>query len=201
MGYAAVKKILASRVPFTALFAFNDVSAIGAIRALQDSGKHVPDQVSVVGFDDIYGAAFHIPALTTIRQPLVKMGNLAAETLIARIASGEKHSAVVDVEPELVIRESTAVPEGTTEGWRRLRPGMKRFLFTAHAVFALIGIANTMLGPLLPLLAQRWHLGDSQAGALFIAHFRRWLRGRDRLNPVWPASSRCTTSPVPACSW
>lgn len=116
LGYAAVKKILASRVPFTALFAFNDVSAIGAIRALQDSGKHVPDQVSVVGFDDIYGAAFHIPALTTIRQPLVKMGNLAAETLIARIASGEKHSAVVDVEPELVIRESTAVPEGTTEG-------------------------------------------------------------------------------------
>jgi fucose permease len=48
---------------------------------------------------------------------------------------------------------------------------MKRFLFTAHAVFALIGIANTMLGPLLPLLAQRWHLGDSQAGALFIALF------------------------------
>ena len=116
LGYAATKKILASGVAFTALFAFNDVSAIGAIRALQDSGRHVPEQVSVVGFDDIYGAAFHIPALTTIRQPLVKMGNLAAETLVARIASGENDSAVVEVEPELVIRESTAVPQGTTEG-------------------------------------------------------------------------------------
>jgi DNA-binding LacI/PurR family transcriptional regulator len=111
LGYAAVKKILAARVPFTALFAFNDVSAIGAIRALQESGRHVPDEVSVVGFDDIYGAAFHIPALTTIRQPLVKMGSLAAETLIARIATGERGSDVVEVEPELVVRESTGVPK------------------------------------------------------------------------------------------
>ncbi|HEY3928882.1 MAG TPA: LacI family DNA-binding transcriptional regulator [Candidatus Koribacter sp.] len=111
-GYAAAKKLIASGVPFTALFAFNDVSAIGAIRALQESGQRVPDDVSVVGFDDIYGAAFHIPALTTIRQPLVKIGCLAAETLIERISSpnGGKTSGAVEVEPELIVRESTAPP-------------------------------------------------------------------------------------------
>ena len=110
VGYAAAKRILATGSRFTALFAFNDVSAIGAIRAMQEAGLHVPEDVSVVGFDDIYGAAFHIPALTTIRQPLVKMGSLAAETLVARIASSEISSATVEVEPELVVRESTAPP-------------------------------------------------------------------------------------------
>ena len=115
-GYEAAKRILATRTPFTALFAFNDVSAIGAIRALQEAGLHVPEDVSVVGFDDIWGAAYHIPAITTIRQPLVKMGNLAAETLIARIAATEGHNApaIVEVEPELVIRESTAPPRTST---------------------------------------------------------------------------------------
>lgn len=107
-GYAAAKKIIASGKPFTALFAFNDVSAIGAIRALQESGMQVPGDVSVIGFDDIAGAAFHIPALTTIRQPLVKMGNLAAERLIERItAPNEPAAPVIEVEPELIVREST----------------------------------------------------------------------------------------------
>lgn len=113
LGYAAAKRILASGVPFTAIFAFNDVSAIGAIRALQESGLRVPDDVSIVGFDDIYGAAFHIPALTTIRQPLVKMGCLAAETLVTRITSPEQPIQQVQVEPELVVRESTAPPSRT----------------------------------------------------------------------------------------
>jgi LacI family transcriptional regulator len=109
-GYAAAKKIIAANVPFTALFAFNDVSAIGAIRALQESGLKVPSDVSVVGFDDIYSAAFHIPALTTIRQPLVKMGWLAAEMLVTRISAPleAQSTAVVEVEADLVVRESTA---------------------------------------------------------------------------------------------
>lgn len=114
-GYEAAKRILATETRFTALFTFNDVSAIGAIRALQEAGLHVPEDVSVVGFDDIWGAAYHIPAITTIRQPLVKMGNLAAETLIARIGAteGENAPATVEVEPELVIRESTAPPRSS----------------------------------------------------------------------------------------
>ena len=111
-GYAAAKKILTAGSRFSALFAFNDVSAIGAMRALEEAGLHVPSDVSVVGFDDIYGAAFHIPALTTIRQPLVKMGSIAGETLVNRIAANanDKHPPVVEIEPELVVRESTAPP-------------------------------------------------------------------------------------------
>ncbi len=99
--------ILGRTKDFTALFSFNDVSAIGAIRALHDAGMRVPEDISVVGFDDIYGAAFHTPALTTIRQPLVKMGLLAAETLLSRIARTGETVAALQVEPELVVRESS----------------------------------------------------------------------------------------------
>lgn len=113
IGYIAARKILANKKPFTALFAFNDVSAIGAIRALQESGLRVPEDVSVLGFDDIYAAEFYNPALTTIRQPLFEMGNLAAETLLERVAKNQKnrHTAILEtltVEPKLIIRCSTA---------------------------------------------------------------------------------------------
>jgi DNA-binding LacI/PurR family transcriptional regulator len=109
LGYVAAKKILASHEPFTALCAFNDISAIGAIRAFREAGLRVPEDVSVVGFDDTYDAAFHIPALTTIRQPLWRMGMLAAETLLASIAGNTVEGGLeIEVEPDLVVRESTA---------------------------------------------------------------------------------------------
>jgi LacI family transcriptional regulator len=110
VGYQAALKLLKSGEHFTALFAFNDVCAIGAIRAFREAGKRVPKDVSVVGFDDIYEAAYHIPALTTIRQPLLRMGMLAAETLVKRIGDPDTEGPdVVQVEPELVVRESTAI--------------------------------------------------------------------------------------------
>lgn len=110
VGYAATKKLLAAGGKFTALFAFNDVSAIGAIRALNDAGLSVPADVSVLGFDDIYGAAFHNPALTTIRQPLFEMGSLAAATILHRLNASEESEfqPELSVEPTLIIRESTA---------------------------------------------------------------------------------------------
>ena len=110
VGYAATKKLIAAEEKFTALFAFNDVSAIGAIRALEEGGFRVPEDVSVVGFDDIYGAAFHNPALTTIRQPLFEMGRLAAKTVLEELAGTTNgHSPrVLSVEPTLIVRHSTA---------------------------------------------------------------------------------------------
>ena len=110
LGYSVTKKLLASHEPFTALFAFNDLSAIGAIGALREKGLQVPGDVSVVGFDDIQSAAFQNPALTTVRQPLRKMGMIAAETVLRRIARPGMDAATprVMVEPELVVRESTA---------------------------------------------------------------------------------------------
>ncbi|MEP7148829.1 MAG: LacI family DNA-binding transcriptional regulator [Acidobacteriota bacterium] len=110
VGYLAMKTLLATGEKFTAVFAFNDISAIGAIRALEEMGLRVPADVSVLGFDDIYAAAFHNPALTTIRQPLFEMGSLAAETLLGRLADGNdaKIPEVLSVEPTLVVRNSTA---------------------------------------------------------------------------------------------
>ena len=110
IGYAAMKSLLAKGEHFTAVFAFNDLSAIGAIRALEEMGLRVPTDVSVLGFDDIYAAAFHNPALTTIRQPLFEMGSLAAVTLLAKLANEneEKSPQTLRVEPTLVIRDSTA---------------------------------------------------------------------------------------------
>jgi DNA-binding LacI/PurR family transcriptional regulator len=108
LGYPFTKQLLARNKPFTALFAYNDISAIGAIRALQEQGLRVPQDVSVVGFDDISGAAFHSPSLTTVRQPLNRMGEVAAQTLLERIEVKKEEAAEIAIEPEFVARESTA---------------------------------------------------------------------------------------------
>ena len=107
LGYPLAKQLLARNQPFTALFAYNDISAIGAIRALQEHGLRVPHDVSVMGFDDIPGAMFHTPSLTTVRQTLNRMGEVAAQTLLERI-EGKTEDSEIAIEPELVVRESTA---------------------------------------------------------------------------------------------
>jgi DNA-binding LacI/PurR family transcriptional regulator len=109
LGYPFAKQLLARNKPFTALFAYNDISAIGSIRAFQEQGLLVPRDISVMGFDDIPGAAFHMPSLTTVRQPLNRMGQVAAQTLLERIEGQEEYPTEIPVEPELVVRESTAV--------------------------------------------------------------------------------------------
>ena len=110
LGYRVTKHLLERNVRFTALFAFNDVSAIGAIEALRSHRLEVPDDVSVVGFDDIQSAAFQRPQLTTVRQPLKKMGTIAAEALLRRIARPEDddYPREIVIEPELIVRKSTA---------------------------------------------------------------------------------------------
>jgi DNA-binding LacI/PurR family transcriptional regulator len=112
-GYFATQRLLASNTAFTALFCFNDVSAIGAIRALRETGLRVPQDVSVVGFDDVQSAAFQNPGLTTVRQPLRTMGMIAGESLIRQIAAGNDHAPMKQlvVDPEFVVRESTCAPQ------------------------------------------------------------------------------------------
>ena len=109
-GYVAASKLLRKKIPFTALLCFNDMSACGALHAIRDAGLRVPEDISVVGFDDIPTAKIVYPPLTTIRQPLREMGELAAETLLALI---EQHvpAQSVCVQPELVVRRSTGTPE------------------------------------------------------------------------------------------
>ena len=109
LGFEPANELL-DRGEFTAMVCYNDISAIGAIRACVDHGLSVPQDVSVVGFDDIQSAAFHNPSLTTIRQPLAQMGKVAANILLRRIRGQSTYSDVVPIHPELVIRESTCPP-------------------------------------------------------------------------------------------
>lgn len=110
LGFAPANDLISRGGDFTALVAFNDISAIGAIRAFMNHGFRVPEDISVVGFDDIQGAAFHNPSLTTIRQPLLQMGAVAARILLQRIRGQATFPDVVPIHPELVIRESTCPP-------------------------------------------------------------------------------------------
>jgi len=113
LGYPYGKAFLSRGIPFTALFAYNDISAIGAIRAFQEAGLRVPQDISVVGFDDISLASFSIPPLTTVRQPLLKMGQIAAQTLLDRIEGNSAFLPEILVEPEFVVRKSTAPPKSS----------------------------------------------------------------------------------------
>jgi DNA-binding LacI/PurR family transcriptional regulator len=110
IGFGPAVELINRGVEFTALFCYNDVSAFGAIRALMDHGLRVPEDISVVGFDDIQSAAFHNPSLTTIRQPLNQMGGVAARILLQRIRGQATFPDSVPILPELVIRESTSRP-------------------------------------------------------------------------------------------
>jgi len=110
LGFEPANELLQRGADFTAMICYNDISAIGAVRACRDYGFQVPGDISIVGFDDIQGAAFHNPSLTTIRQPLNQMGKVAARILLQRIRGQASFPDVVPIRPELVIRESTCPP-------------------------------------------------------------------------------------------
>jgi DNA-binding LacI/PurR family transcriptional regulator len=109
LGYPVVRDLLARTRNFTAIFCFNDIAAVGAIRAIVDVGLSCPNDISVIGFDDISSAMYHTPSLTTIRQPLRRMGETAAQLLLKRIQSPrEAYPESIVFEPELMVRESTS---------------------------------------------------------------------------------------------
>jgi len=113
LGYKATQELLVSGEPFTALFAFNDICAMGVIRALHEFGLQVPQDVSVLGFDDIESAGYQTLGLTTVQQPLRQMGKTAAQLVLRRILRSKEDPESTPVrllfEPRLVVRETTAV--------------------------------------------------------------------------------------------
>jgi DNA-binding LacI/PurR family transcriptional regulator len=109
IGYPFAKQLLARKHAFTALFAYNDISAIGSIWAIKEAGLRVPQDISVVGFDDIPGAAYANPGLTTVRQPLVRMGQIAAQTVVDQIEGRGEYVEEIAIEPEFVVRESSGL--------------------------------------------------------------------------------------------
>jgi len=108
-GFEVTQQLLQSKRPFTAIFAFNDVTAVGAILALREVGLRVPRDVSVLGFDDVLIASINDPPLTTIHQPLRAMGQAAATTMLSLIRDEIPHPrpTVITVYPKLVVRKST----------------------------------------------------------------------------------------------
>ena len=110
-GYQLTEELIRRKRPFTALMAFDDMTAFGAIRALAKAGLRVPEHCSVIGFDDVATSALYTPSLTTIRQPMEAMGNLAVSIVAEGIESVvEKRPVSVThrkMTPELVVREST----------------------------------------------------------------------------------------------
>ena len=100
-------KLLALQNPPTAVCCYNDMSALGAMRSIHVHGLRVPEDISVTGFDDLFIATYTQPPLTTVRQPMRRMGRLAMESLF-RLMSGEQSADRITVEAELIVRESTA---------------------------------------------------------------------------------------------
>lgn len=106
-GRAAAARLLEGPDPPTAIFAFNDMLAIGAMQAARDRGLSVPDRLSIVGFDDTFEATIVTPALTTVRQPLAEMGRMAVAQLVRLLHNQRMDALHVELETRLVVREST----------------------------------------------------------------------------------------------
>jgi len=109
-GYASANALLDVSEPPTAIFAGNDLQAMGVYRALYERGLRVPDEMSVVGFDDVPLVALLTPALTTVRQPVREMGALATRMLLRIVAGETLESPRVELTTSLVVRESCAPP-------------------------------------------------------------------------------------------
>jgi LacI family repressor for deo operon, udp, cdd, tsx, nupC, and nupG len=108
-GGQAMAQILALRNPPTAVFCYNDMSALGAMRQIRARGLKIPDDISIVGFDDLFLCEHLEPPLTTVRQPMRRMGRMAMETLL-QIFDGADSPHNLRVEGQLIIRQSTAAP-------------------------------------------------------------------------------------------
>ncbi len=109
-GYLSMLRLLNLPIRPTAVFAANDLSAFGALEAIRERGLEIPRDVSVIGFDDIPEASIVYPKLTTIRQPLIQIGQVAVRLLLEKLDDPEKEARRVTLATELVIRDSCAPP-------------------------------------------------------------------------------------------
>jgi LacI family transcriptional regulator len=113
-GYIGAKKFLDLEKSPTAIFCSNDVMAMAAIDAVRERGMRVPEDVSILGFDDIPQSTLIHPALTTVRQPLEQMGRAATQMLLEILKDPEMKPSRIALPTELIIRDSTAKPKGSS---------------------------------------------------------------------------------------
>jgi LacI family transcriptional regulator len=110
-GFAGASALLDLPFPPTAIFASNDVMAMGVMDAVRDRGLRVPADISIVGFDDIPQASLVHPALTTVNQPLEKMGRVATQMLLDLLHVPDREAGRIELPTELVVRDSCQSPQ------------------------------------------------------------------------------------------
>ncbi len=113
-GYTGTAQFLDLKSPPTAIFASNDCMAMGVIDAVRDHGMKIPDDISVIGFDDIPQASLVRPALTTVQQPLEQMGRMAAQMLFEILKNPDSKPDRIQLPTQLMIRDSTAKLKGSS---------------------------------------------------------------------------------------
>ena len=111
-GYQAMVQLLKLKEEPTAIFVINDVTALGTVRAVFDNGLKVPEDISIIGYDDMEFGKYTIPRLTSIHYPVIKVAKASSELILSRIRKDdlEEFQKIV-IEPKLIIRESTAKPK------------------------------------------------------------------------------------------
>lgn len=114
-GYEAMKQVMQSSIKPTAVFVCNDLMGIGALSAAHEAGIRVPQDISLVGFDDIELAHFSSPPLTTVAQPKQRMGEMAVDMLLERIQSKREQAKQVLLQPTLVVRASSGPAPGASK--------------------------------------------------------------------------------------
>jgi DNA-binding LacI/PurR family transcriptional regulator len=107
MGYQSARQLMALAQPPTAIFSLTDVTAVGAIHALSELGMSVPEDISVLGYDNIPIASYMIPQLSTIAQPIIDMGKTAVELLCAHLDDPAKPMEEAVLQTRLIVRQST----------------------------------------------------------------------------------------------
>jgi len=109
-GYDNTKQLFQQKPDLTAIFALTDVLAVGALRAVSEIGLRVPQDISIIGFDDIALASYVVPPLTTVAQPIHSIGETAAQILVRHMADSHQPAETIEFDTQLIVRESTAPP-------------------------------------------------------------------------------------------
>ena len=110
-AYILVKELLSREKKITAIFCANDLMAFGALKAIKERGKRVPEDISVVGFDDMDMSSYIDPPLTTVRQPFVEIGKKAVEILLKQIEGGINRTKRYNLSGKFILRKSVGKPK------------------------------------------------------------------------------------------
>jgi len=198
-GRIAMRQILNSGAPFTAVIASNDLSCLGAIQCLQEAGRVIPDDVAVIGFDDILDARALSPSLTTIRHPTFSLGYQSVITLMEHVRKDANRSSRVVVPPRLIIRQSCGCPPtgtgNTFSNTNPLDPAIQLAdLSHTMAEASLIEARNSLLNDLeeqyssfLKAVMESLKLQDSNVIMREIKRVLAWTDERDEDPHIWQA--------------